>query len=118
VWQRWEGRERKYIWNISTQMTEQPINGTPNEQNDLTMSQYRNQKLALEEASRQLKFKNRWPEIAIIRPGSVATQEKFDNTNKVNVDLWAKSIVDIFSHNENIIISEISVGYTKKRIPI
>ena len=118
VWQRWEGRERKYIWNISTQMTEEPINGTPDGQNDLIMSQYRNQKLALEEASRQLKFKNRWPEIAIIRPGSVATQEKFDNTNKVNVDLWAKSIVDIFSHNENIIISEISVGYTKKRIPI
>jgi NAD(P)-dependent dehydrogenase (short-subunit alcohol dehydrogenase family) len=117
VWQRWQGQE-KYIWNISTQMTEQPINGTPDGQNDLTMSQYRNQKLALEEASRQLKFKNRWPQISIIRPGSIATQETFDNTNKANVDLWAESIVDMFSHNENISISEISVGYTKKRIPI
>ena len=117
VWQRWQGQE-KYIWNISTQMTEQPINGTPDGQNDLTMSQYRNQKLALEEASRQLKFKNRWPEISIIRPGGIATQETFDNTNKANVDLWAESIVDMFSHNKNIIISEISVGYTKKRIPI
>ena len=82
------------------------------------MSQYRNQKLALEEASRQLKFKNPWPQISIIRPGGVATQETFDNTDKANVDLWAKSIVDMFSHNENISISEISVGYTKKRIPI
>ena len=117
VWQRWQGQE-KYIWNISTQMTEQPINGTPDGQNDLTMSQYRNQKLALEEASRQLKFKNRWPQISIIRPGGIATQETFDNTNKANVDLWAESIVDMFSHNKNIIISEISVGYTKKRIPI
>ena len=117
VWQRWQGQE-KYIWNISTQMTEQPINGTPDGQNDLTMSQYRNQKLALEEASRQLKFKNRWPEISIIRPGGIATQETFDNTNKANVDLWAGSIVDIFALNENIDISEISVGYTKKRIPI
>ena len=117
VWQRWQGQE-KYIWNISTQMTEQPINGTPDGQNDLTMSQYRNQKLALEEASRQLKFKNCWPQISIIRPGGIATQETFDNTNKANVDLWAESIVDMFSHNENIIISEISVGYTKKRIPI
>ena len=117
VWQRWQGQE-KYIWNISTQMTEQPINGTPDGQNDLTMSQYRNQKLALEEASRQLKFKNQWPQISIIRPGGVATQQTFDNKNKANVDSWANSIVDTFSHNENIIISEISVGYTKKRIPI
>ena len=118
VWQRWQGKERKYIWNISTQMTEHPINSTPGGQDDLTMSQYRNQKLALEEASRQLKFKNQWPQISIIRPGGVATQEQFDNTNKANVDLWANSIVDMFSHNENVIISEISVGYTKKRIPI
>jgi hypothetical protein len=118
VWQRWQGKEEKYIWNISTQMTEHPINSTPDGQNDLTMSQYRNQKLALEEASRQLRFKNAWPNISIIRPGGVSTQEKFDNTDKANVDLWAESIIDMFSHNENIIISEISVGYTKKRIPI
>ena len=118
VWERWEGKEGKYIWNISTQMTEQPINSKPDGQNDLTMSQYRNQKLALEEASRQLRFKSAWPNISIIRPGGVATQETFDNTNKADVDLWAKSIVDMFSHNENISISEISVGYTKRRIPI
>ena len=117
VWQRWQGQE-KYIWNISTQMTEQPINGPPDGQNDLTMSQYRNQKLALEEASRQLRFKSAWPNISIIRPGGVATQETFDNTNKADVDLWVKSVVDTFSHNENIEISEISSGYTKKRIPI
>jgi nucleoside-diphosphate-sugar epimerase len=118
VWRRWQGKEEKYIWNISTQMVAQPINSTPDGQEDLTMSAYRNQKLALEEASRQLKFKNQWPQISIIRPGGVATQEKFDNTHKADVDLWVKSVVDTFSHNENIIISEISVGYTKKRIPI
>ena len=118
VWQRWQGKEEKYIWNISTQMTEHPINSTPDGQNDLTMSQYRNQKLALEEASRQLRFKNAWPNISIIRPGGVATQENFNNTNKASVDLWAESIINMFSHNENIIINEISVGYTKKRIPI
>ena len=117
VWQRWQGQE-KYIWNIGTQMTEQPINGIPDGQDDLIMSAYRNQKLALEEASRQLKFKNHWPEICIIRPGGVATQEQFDNINKANVDLWAKSVVDIFALNENINISEISLGHTKKRIPI
>jgi hypothetical protein len=118
VWQRWQGEPGKYIWNISTQMTEEPINGMPEGQIDFMMSADRNQKLALEEASRQLRFKNRWPQISIIRPGGVATQGKFDNTHKANVDLWAKSIVDTFSHNKNISISEISVGYTKKRIPI
>ena len=117
VWQRWQGKE-KYIWNVSTQMVEQPINGTPDGQDDLRMSQYRNQKIALEESSRQLRFKNAWPSISIIRPGGVSTQAQFDNSNKADVDRWAQSIVDIFSHNENISISEISVGHTKKRIPI
>jgi NAD(P)-dependent dehydrogenase (short-subunit alcohol dehydrogenase family) len=118
VWGKWQGKKEKYIWNISTQMVEQPINTCPDNQDDLTMSQYYNQKIALEEASRQLKFKNQWPQISIIRPGGVATQEKFDNTHKADVDLWVKSVVDTFSHNENIEISEISIGYTKKRIPI
>lgn len=118
VWNHWRGLEGKYIWNISTQMTEQPINSTPDGQDDITMSAYRNQKIALEEASRQLRFKNIWPLISVIRPGGVATQAQFDNDNQANVDKWAQSIIDIFSHNENINISEISVGHKKKRIPI
>jgi len=118
VWKKWRGQQGKYIWNISTQMTEQPINGTPDGQEDISMSAYRNQKIALEEASRQLRYKDSWPEISIIRPGGVATQKKFDNTNKANVDQWAQNIIDIFSLNENINISEISMGNTKKRVPI
>ena len=117
VWSRWQGKER-YIWNISTAMTEEPTNSRPDGQDDIIMSQYRNQKLALEEASRQLKFKNNWPQISIIRPGGVATQAQFDNSKKANVNIWAKSVIDIFSHNDNISISEISVGYTAKRIPL
>jgi hypothetical protein len=118
VWQRWQGKEGKYIWNISTQMTQLPINSTPDGRDDLIMSQYRNQKIALEEASRQLRFKNAWPNISIIRPGSVATQETFDNTNKAAVDVWTQNIINIFSLYETINIQEISVGHTKKRIPI
>ena len=118
MWHRWQGREGKYIWNISTTMTEEPINSTPDGQNDLIMSQYQNQKIALEEASRQLKFKNSWPRISIIRPGGVATQEKFNNINKSDVDVWAQTVIDFFSYNNTINISEISIGHTKKRIPI
>ena len=99
-------------------MTEQPVNSTPDGQDDVIMSQYRNQKLALEEASQQLRFKNSWPQISVIRPGGVATQAQFDNSKKANVDMWVKSIIDTFSHNDNISISEISIGYTAKRIPI
>ena len=117
IWSRWQGKQ-KYIWNISTIMVESPINGTPDGQDDIVMSQYRVQKLALEEASRQLRYKNNWPEISIIRPGGVATQEQFNNQGKANTDLWVKSVIDTFIHNDNILISEISIGYTGKRIPI
>ena len=117
IWNRWQGQQ-KYIWNISTMMTESPVNSQPDGQPDLTMSQYRNQKLALEEASRQLRFKNSWPQISIIRPGGVATQDRYDNSKKTDVKIWVKSIIDTFSHNDNISITEISVGYTDKRIPI
>lgn len=118
VWKKWQGKEGKYIWNISTQMVEEPINSRPDGQDDIIMSQYRNQKIALEKASKQLRFKNSWPRISIIRPGGVATQEKFDNTEKYAPDVWVKSIIDTFSHNDNISINEISIGYTKNRIPI
>jgi hypothetical protein len=99
-------------------MTEQPVNSRPEGQDDLTMSQYRNQKLALEGASRQLRFKHVWPKISIIRPGGVATQDNLNNTNKANAYVWVKSIIDTFTHNDNIMVSEISVEYTNKRIAI
>jgi NADP-dependent 3-hydroxy acid dehydrogenase YdfG len=116
VWQRWQGKQ-KYIWNISTMMTEMPINNQPDGQDDLKMSQYRNQKLALEEASRQLRFKESWPQISIIRPGGVATQKDFDNRDKADVDDWVKSVIDIFSQDK-IMISEVSIGYTKNPIKL
>ena len=117
VWKRWQGQER-YIWNISTMMIERPINSQPDGQDDLIMSAYRNQKLALEEASRQLRFKNIWPQISIIRPGRVATHAQSNNNEKADVDDWVKSVIDIFSHNDHIRISEIAIGHAKKRIPI
>ena len=115
VWKRWQGKE-KYIWNISTMMTEQPINGTPDGQEDIVMSQYRNQKLALEEASKQLRFKSNWPKISIIRPGGVATQTTWNN--KADVNQWVTNVINTFSQDDNINITEISIGYTSKRIPI
>lgn len=99
-------------------MTESPVNTIPQGENDVTMSQYRNQKLALEEASRQLRHKKSWPRISVIRPGGVATQQTHDNSKKANVNTWVKSVIDAFTHNDNISISEISIGHVNKRIPI
>ena len=119
VWTRWKKSQvKRWIWNISTIMTEEPINSDVPGQEDIAMSQYRTQKLALEEASRQLRYKSSWPKISIIRPGGVATQEKYLNSNQANVDVWVKSIIDTFTHNPNIDVSELSIGHTSKRIPI
>jgi nucleoside-diphosphate-sugar epimerase len=116
VWQRWQGQE-KYIWNISTMMTEQPVNGTPDGQDDIAMSQYRNQKIALEEASRQLRYKSNWPKISVIKPGAVATQHNWNNTDKIDPDIWVKNVIDIFS-KDKIYISEISISGTKTLISL
>tara|TARA_R110000824_G_scaffold89084_1_gene218647 strand:+ start:43 stop:663 length:621 start_codon:yes stop_codon:yes gene_type:complete len=121
VWKRWQG-QKKYIWNISTMMTEQPVNSIPDGLNaitgeafdDLDMSQYRVQKLALEESSKQLTHKNSRPLISIIRPGGVNTQ----GHGGENVDTWVKSVIDTFTQHDNIHISEISIGHITKRIPI
>ena len=129
VWKRWsnwspDGKgyseipPNKWIWNISTIMTEMPINSRPDNQDDTVMSQYRNQKLALEEASKQLQHKSSWPKISIIRPGGVATQEQWDNHGKSDVTVWVKSVIDTFTHNENIHVSELSIDHTIQRIPI
>jgi len=118
VWGRWQGIEGKYIWNISTQMTEHPINSLPDGQDDLIMSAYRNQKIALEDAARQLRHKKKWPVISIIRPGSVATQENFSNTNKCDVNEWAKLVIDTFTNNKKIYINEISLVPTIKSLEL
>ena len=117
TWKRWQG-QKKYIWNISTMMAREPVNGTPDGQDDLIMSQYHNQKNALEEASRQLQHKSAWPKISIIRPGGVATQDKYDNSDKCDVNEWVAHVIATFSHSNNHHIAELSIGYTNKRIPI
>ena len=101
VWKRWHTlANRKWIWNISTQMIHHPINDTIEGQEDLDMSIYRVQKLTLEEATKQLQFKSGWPKISIIRPGAVETK-KLSSTidkscavvqEKSDVNVWVKSV--------------------------
>ena len=111
VWKRWANwmpPREKWIWNISTMLTQG--------YDQWKLGQYRTQKVALEEASQQLRTKCKWPKISIIRPGAVVTN---DETNEgADVNVWVKSVIDTFTHNPNINITDISVGWIDKRIPI
>ena len=129
VWKRWYTlASQHYIWNISTMMTEEPINSTPEGLEYIEMSQYRTQKLALEEATKQLQHKSSWPKNSIIRPGAVETsdikkEEEFIKScgevmEKSDVNVWVKSVIDTFAQHQNIHVSELSIGHTTQRIPI
>jgi len=95
-------------------MTEQPVNSIPHNLDDLEMSQYRVQKIALEEASRQLTHKDKRPYISTIRPGEINTQGRGGQ----DVDVWTKSVIDIFTLHNDIHLSEISISQLKNRIPL
>ena len=127
VWNRWHTLAHpRWIWNISTQMTQSPVNAVSDGQEDIDMSLYRVQKLTLEEASRQLQHKRSNPQISIIRPGAVETSEKekpfvkscAEIQEKSDVDVWVKRVIDTFAQHQNIHISELSIGHTLQRVPI
>jgi hypothetical protein len=115
VWEKWQGQP-KWIWNISTMMTEQPTNSKIEGFSDALMSAYRNQKLALEEATRQLQDKNKYPQISLINPGQVNTQGQ----GGVDVTVWAQQIIDIFllADKNNCKISRVSLGPTNHTLNI
>jgi len=118
VWEKWQ-TQKKYIWNISTAMTEEPVNSPPvhpGTATDIELNAYRVQKLALEEASKQLRYKSDWPKISIIRPGKVETNE--NNKGGFNVDEWAKALIDIYLIHPNIHITELSLGDTQSPLKI
>ncbi len=117
VWKRWKGKE-KYIWNISSMMAESPVNLRPDGQDDILMSQYHSQKITMDTAARQLRHKSNWPMISTIKPGGVATQPNWSKDQKMDTALWVQSVLDIFTHNDNIKITEITVAWIEKRIPI
>ena len=127
VYEKWHTlAQQKWIWNISTQMTQSPINNVPEGEEDLNMSLYRTQKLSLEEASKQLRHKRSNPLISVIRPGAVETEPKtktFDKSypeipEKSDVNVWVKSVIDTFAQHQNIHVSDLSIVHTLQRVPI
>jgi nucleoside-diphosphate-sugar epimerase len=104
--QRWQGT-KKHIVVISTMMTQSPVSSLPG----LDMDAYRVQKIALEEAARQIRHRNIGVSITIVRPGNIATSPEKTVPPAADVDHWAETLVNIFDlASPNLRIKDISLG--------
>ena len=91
---RWANTD-KHIIVISTMMTQQPVSVLAD------MDEYRIQKVALEQAVHQLRYKNpAGPAITLVRPGKVE-----------DPDLWARTLVGLFrmAESNGLVIPDISL---------
>jgi len=106
VYEKWYKQEGKFILNISTMATMLPTCWS----DEFEMDQYRTQKVALEEAHRQLLRRLEWPKLCLIKPGEVNTGDH-SGPMAVDPDVWAKAVVDILeSVKPTMEISELSLG--------
>jgi len=88
---------------------------------DLEMSQYRNQKIALDDAIAQLRNKKHMPVITMIRPGSVATQPgQTADWPYCDVDVWVNTVVStvLLANEQGMRYNELALGAAKTRIPL
>lgn len=106
---RWSGTN-KHIVVISTMMTQNPISSITG----LNMDEYRVQKIALEEASRQIRAREIGLKITIVRPGNIATSPDKTVPPAADVTVWANTLVGILdmAKANNLDINDISLGPT------
>ena len=93
VWHRWKDiKETHHIWNISTTLCELDhdieIKGITFRES----MQYRNQKMALELAHRQLNSQPSSIKMELIRPGGVRTRS-FSDPNSISADEYVKQVL-------------------------
>lgn len=101
---RWQGQNKRIVV-ISTIMTQEPVTSIPG------LEEYRVQKIALEEAVKQLRHKSRLPRIILVRPGDIATTEQKTVPPSADVDRWAEFIVSTLEAAEpDLLVNDISVG--------
>jgi len=116
VWESWQGQPNKHIWCIGTMMAQCPVDPPVPGQSELSMNAYRTQKLALEQAINQLRWKNDWPCITLIRPGAVATQpDQKPGYPYCAVDAWADTVIAamVSADQQNMVFQELSLGYAE-----
>jgi nucleoside-diphosphate-sugar epimerase len=99
---------RKQIIIISTMMTQDPTSVLPG----LDMDHYRVQKIALEEAVKQIRNRRLGIRLTIVRPGNIATSPEKSVPPAADVDNWAHTLISIITMAEtnNLYIPEISLG--------
>jgi len=105
--QRWQG-SKKQILVISTMMTQDPVSPLPG----LDMDAYRVQKVALEEAVRQINYRRTGVNITIVRPGNIATSIDKTVPPAADVDVWARALITTLEmvQANGLAIPEISLG--------
>jgi hypothetical protein len=93
VWHRWQPvKEVHYIWNISTQLCKQSKDTAIKGLTMRESMQYRNQKMALELAHRQLNEQPSTIEMTLIRPGEVRTQT-WSNPKSITAEDYVKQVL-------------------------
>lgn len=104
---RWAGT-KKHMVVISTMMTQHPVSQLPS----LEMDHYRVQKIALEEAVRQIRYRNIGLRLTLVRPGNIATSADKTVPPAADVDNWAQTLIEIFEtvRTRNLRIPDISLG--------
>ena len=104
---RWSGTG-KHIIVISTMMTQDPVSALPG----LDMDQYRIQKLALESAVQQIRFRRLKIKITLVRPGNIATSADKTVPPAADVSNWARTLLDLLdmATKNNLKIPDISLG--------
>jgi len=111
----WSDDSSKMIWNVSTMMTQDDhIPHIPG-LSVTALSEYRNQKRALEDAFRTLK--GGAVRMCLIRPGAVATQPyNQSGVNAADVDQWVSTICDFYiaASEHNLWPQEISLGFRQE----
>jgi hypothetical protein len=106
LYKEWQGIENKKIINISTFMTSEPASTLPG----LEMTEYYVQKVALEEAIKQLRYLHNWPKLCLIKPGAVATQPNQTSPRPyADVNTWAQKIVNMLDLGIDLEIQEIAL---------
>lgn len=103
---RW-ANTKKHIIVISTMMAQDPVSVLPG----VEMNLYRVQKVALEEAVRQIRHTTPGLQLTLVRPGNIATSPDKTVPPAADVDHWAKTLIEIFNlASPALMIPDISLG--------
>ena len=105
--QRWS-KTGKHIIVISTMMTQDPVSVLPG----LGMDAYRIQKITLEEAVKQIRYRRLKIKLTVVRPGMIGTAPERPVPPAADVDVWASTLVHTLEMADanGLTIPDISLG--------